>query len=67
MRQFIMTVTALAVFEAMVVTAHAENQNANSPTASGPVTRPQFIRPVPERSRLPASPRSVRQNPGLVA
>jgi hypothetical protein len=34
MRQFMMTVTALAVFGAMVVTAQAENQ-----TASGPVKK----------------------------
>jgi hypothetical protein len=34
MRQFMMTVTALAVFGAVVVTAQAENQ-----TASGPVKK----------------------------
>jgi hypothetical protein len=39
MRQFMMTVTALAVFGAMVVTAQAENQNPSSPTASGPVKK----------------------------
>jgi hypothetical protein len=35
MRQLIMTVTALAAFGAMVVTAQAESQNPSPPTASG--------------------------------
>jgi hypothetical protein len=39
MRQFIMTLTALAVFGATVVTAQAENQTPSPPTASGPVKR----------------------------
>ena len=37
MRQFIMTVMALAAFGAMVVTAQAENQTPNPRTVSGPV------------------------------
>jgi hypothetical protein len=39
MRQFMMTVTALAVFGAMVVTAQAETPSP--PTASGPVKKQQ--------------------------
>jgi hypothetical protein len=39
MRGFMMTVTALAVFGAMVVTAQAENQTPSPPTASGPVKK----------------------------
>jgi hypothetical protein len=35
MRQFMMTVTALVVFGAMVVTTQAENQNPNPRTVSG--------------------------------
>jgi hypothetical protein len=35
MRQFMMTVTALAVFGATVVAAQAENQTPGAPTASG--------------------------------
>ena len=38
MRQFMLTVTALAAFGAMVVTAQAENQTPSSPTVSRPVT-----------------------------
>jgi hypothetical protein len=39
MRQFMMTVTALAMFGAMVVTAQAESQTPNPRTASGPVKK----------------------------
>jgi hypothetical protein len=39
MRQFMMTLTALAVFGATVVTAQAENQSPSPPTASGPVKK----------------------------
>jgi hypothetical protein len=39
MRQFMMTVMALAVFGATVVTAQAENQTPNPPTASYPVKK----------------------------
>jgi hypothetical protein len=39
MRQFMMTVTALAVFGAMVVTAQAENQPPNPASVSGLVKK----------------------------
>jgi hypothetical protein len=39
MRQFMMTVMALAVFGAMVATVHAENQTPNPPTDSGSVKK----------------------------
>jgi hypothetical protein len=39
MRQFMMTVTALAVFGAMVATAQAENQTPSPPTASHPAKK----------------------------
>jgi hypothetical protein len=39
MRQFMMTVMALAAFGAMVVTAQAENQTPSPPTVSGPVKK----------------------------
>jgi hypothetical protein len=48
MRQFMMTVMALAAFGAMVATAQAENQTPNPPTASHPAkkrTASQTARP----------------------
>jgi hypothetical protein len=39
MRHFIMTVTALTAFGAMVATAQAENQTPSPPTASHPVKK----------------------------
>jgi hypothetical protein len=39
MRHFMMTVMALAAFGATVVTAQAENQTPNPPTASHPVKK----------------------------
>jgi hypothetical protein len=42
MRRFMMTVTALAVFGAMVVTAQAETPSP--PTASGPVNKQTVLR-----------------------
>ena len=39
MRQFMMTVMALAAFGAMMATAQAENQTPSSPTVSGPVKK----------------------------
>ena len=39
MRQFMMTVMALAVFGAMVAAAQAENQTLNPRTVSGPVKK----------------------------
>jgi hypothetical protein len=53
MRQFMMMVTALAVFGAMVVTAQAEN---SPPTASGPVTRPNIYDRCSLPYREPQSP-----------
>jgi hypothetical protein len=39
MRQFMMTMMALAAFGAIVVTAQAENQTPSSPIVSGPVKK----------------------------
>jgi hypothetical protein len=56
MRQFMMMVTSLAAFGAMVATAQAESQNPNPRTVSGPVkkrTVPQTVRPSQQAVRPP--------------
>ncbi len=50
MRQFMMTVTALAMFGATALTAQAENQNPSPPTFSGPVKK-QTVSQTPRPSR----------------
>jgi hypothetical protein len=63
MRQFTVTVTALAVLGAMVVTAQAENQTSNPRTVSGPVTVSQVVTPQSHpRTKPLQGPRKCRRS-----